>query len=405
VTLQQFEPNIILVPNFSREGLKKSFLFFRTKTVIKGRDLKDAILTLEDGTTFSGKSIGVTAYSVGEVVFNTAMTGYQEIITDPSYHKQIVTLTYPHIGNTGTNDEDNESNNSFCSGLVIRESSPISSNWRNKYSLEEFLKKNNVVGISGIDTRKLTNHLRTFGSMNACLSANGLSNDEALTEAKSFSGLAGMDLAKEVTTQNPYEFQPITQSINNQYHIVAMDFGVKANILNLLSDSGCKITVVPAQSSFDEVMSYDPDGVFLSNGPGDPEPCDYAITCIEEMLALNIPIFGICLGHQLLALASGAKTEKMKFGHHGANHPVIDTKSGVVYITSQNHGFTVNEKTVPNRVTITHKSLFDQSIQGIELKDKNAFSFQGHPEASPGPHDIQPLFEKFIRNIENAKKI
>jgi len=405
VTLQQFEPNIILVPNFSREGLKKSFLFFRTKTVIKGRDLKDAILTLEDGTTFSGKSIGVTAYSVGEVVFNTAMTGYQEIITDPSYHKQIVTLTYPHIGNTGTNDEDNESNNSFCSGLVIRESSPISSNWRNKYSLEEFLKKNNVVGISGIDTRKLTNHLRTFGSMNACLSANGLSNDEALTEAKSFSGLAGMDLAKEVTTQNPYEFQPITQSINNQYHIVAMDFGVKTNILNLLSDNGCKITVVPAQSSFDEVMSYDPDGVFLSNGPGDPEPCDYAITCIEEMLALNIPVFGICLGHQLLALASGAKTEKMKFGHHGANHPVIDTKSGVVYITSQNHGFTVNEKTVPNRVTITHKSLFDQSIQGIELKDKNAFSFQGHPEASPGPHDIQPLFEKFIRNIENAKKI
>ena len=405
MTLQQFEPNIILVPNFSREGLKKSFLFFRTKTVIKGRDLKDAILTLEDGTTFSGKSIGVTAHSVGEVVFNTAMTGYQEIITDPSYHKQIVTLTYPHIGNTGTNDEDNESNNSFCSGLVIRESSPISSNWRNKYSLEEFLKKNNVVGISGIDTRKLTNHLRTFGSMNACLSANGLSNDEALTEAKSFSGLAGMDLAKEVTTQNPYEFQPITQSKNNQYHIVAMDFGVKTNILNLLSDNGCKITVVPAQSSFDEVMSYDPDGVFLSNGPGDPEPCDYAITCIEEMLALNIPIFGICLGHQLLALASGAKTEKMKFGHHGANHPVIDTKSGVVYITSQNHGFTVNENTVPNRVTITHKSLFDQSIQGIELKDKNAFSFQGHPEASPGPHDIQPLFEKFITNIKNAKKI
>jgi len=405
VTLQQFEPNIILVPNFSREGLKKSFLFFRTKTVIEGRNLKDAILTLEDGTAFSGKSIGVAAHSVGEVVFNTAMTGYQEIITDPSYHKQIVTLTYPHIGNTGTNDEDNESSNSFCSGLVIRESSPISSNWRNKHSLEEFLKKNNVVGISGIDTRKLTNHLRTFGSMNACLSANGLSNDEALTEAKSFSGLSGMDLAKEVTTQNPYQFKPITQSINHQHHIVAMDFGVKTNILNLLSNNGCKITVVPAQSSFDQVMSYDPDGVFLSNGPGDPEPCDYAITCIEEMLRLNIPIFGICLGHQLLALASGAKTEKMKFGHHGANHPVIDTKSGIVYITSQNHGFTVNEKTVPNRVTITHKSLFDQSIQGIELKDKNAFSFQGHPEASPGPHDIQPLFEKFITNIENAKKI
>ena len=405
MTLKQFEPNIILVPNFFREGLKKSFLFFRTKTVIEGRNLKDAILTLEDGTTFSGKSIGVDSHSVGEVVFNTAMTGYQEIITDPSYHKQIVTLTYPHIGNTGTNDEDNESSNSFCSGLVIRESSPISSNWRNKYSLEEFLKKNNVVGISGIDTRKLTNHLRNFGSMNACLSANGMSNDEALIKAKSFSGLAGMDLAKEVTTQTPYEFKPKTQSIHNQYHVVAMDFGVKTNILNLLSDRGCKITVVPAQSSFDEVMSYDPDGVFLSNGPGDPEPCDYAIACIKEMLRLNIPIFGICLGHQLLALASGAKTEKMKFGHHGANHPVIDTKSGVVYITSQNHGFTVNEKTVPNQVTITHKSLFDQSIQGIELKDKNAFSFQGHPEASPGPHDIQLLFEQFIRNIENAKKI
>ena len=405
MTLKQFEPNIILVPNFFREGLKKSFLFFRTKTVIEGRNLKDAILTLEDGTTFSGKSIGVDSHSVGEVVFNTAMTGYQEIITDPSYHKQIVTLTYPHIGNTGTNDEDNESSNSFCSGLVIRESSPISSNWRNKDSLEEFLKKNNVVGISGIDTRKLTNHLRNFGSMNACLSANGMSNDEALIKAKSFSGLAGMDLAKEVTTQTPYEFKPKTQSIHNQYHVVAMDFGVKTNILNLLSDRGCKITVVPAQSSFDEVMSYDPDGVFLSNGPGDPEPCDYAISCIKEMLCLNIPIFGICLGHQLLALASGAKTEKMKFGHHGANHPVIDTKSGVVYITSQNHGFTVNEKTVPNQVTITHKSLFDQSIQGIELKDKNAFSFQGHPEASPGPHDIQLLFEQFIRNIENAKKI
>ena len=405
MTLKQFEPNIILVPNFFREGLKKSFLFFRTKTVIEGRNLKDAILTLEDGTTFSGKSIGVDSHSVGEVVFNTAMTGYQEIITDPSYHKQIVTLTYPHIGNTGTNDEDNESSNSFCSGLVIRESSPISSNWRNKDSLEEFLKKNNVVGISGIDTRKLTNHLRTFGSMNACLSANGMSNDEALTKAESFSGLAGMDLAKEVTTRTPYQFKPKTQSVNNQYHVVAMDFGVKTNILNLLSDRGCKITVVPAQSSFDEVMSYDPDGVFLSNGPGDPEPCDYAIACIKEMLCLNIPIFGICLGHQLLALASGAKTEKMKFGHHGANHPVIDTKSGVVYITSQNHGFTVNEKTVPNQVTITHKSLFDQSIQGIELKDKNAFSFQGHPEASPGPHDIQLLFEQFIRNIENAKKI
>ena len=405
MTLTQFDPNIFLVPNFSREGLKKSFPFFRTKTVTEGRHLKDAILTLEDGTTFSGKSIGIDSHSVGEVVFNKAMTGYQEIITDPSYHKQIVTLTYPHIGNTGTNDEDNESMDSFCSGLVIRESSPISSNWRNKLPLEAFLKKNNIVGISDIDTRKLTNHLRNYGSMNACLSADGLKTDEAINEAKLFSGLAGMDLAKEVTTPSPYEFKPQINSIDPQFHIVAMDFGIKTNILNILYYSGCKITVVPAQSSFEEVMSYDPDGVFLSNGPGDPEPCDYAIKCIEEMLRLNIPIFGICLGHQLLALASGAKTQKMKYGHHGANHPVINTKSGVVYITSQNHGFTVNEETVPDNVIITHKSLFDQSIQGIEVKDKNAFGFQGHPEASPGPHDIQPLFEKFITNIKNAKKI
>ncbi|MDP6146945.1 MAG: glutamine-hydrolyzing carbamoyl-phosphate synthase small subunit [Gammaproteobacteria bacterium] len=366
--------------------------------------MKDAILTLEDGTTFSGKSIGIASHTVGEVVFNTSMTGYQEIITDPSYHNQIVTLTYPHIGNTGTNDEDNESRNSFISGLVIRESSPIPSNWRNKLSLEEFMVSNQIVGISNIDTRKLTNHLRNHGSMNACLSADGLSTNDALSEAKSFPGLAGLDLAKVVSTKSPYEFSPILDSSDNQFHIVAIDFGIKANILNLLSQNGCKITVIPAQSTFDQVMSYDPDGVFLSNGPGDPEPCGYAIKCIRELLQSNIPIFGICLGHQLLAIASGAKTKKMKFGHHGANHPVIDTESGVVHITSQNHGFMVNEKTVPENVRITHKSLFDQSIQGIEITDKNAFSFQGHPEASPGPHDIQPLFEKFITNIRNAKK-
>ena len=366
--------------------------------------MKDALLILEDGTKFSGKSIGIESHSVGEVVFNTAMTGYQEIITDPSYHKQIVTLTYPHIGNTGTNDEDNESKDSFCSGLVIRESSPISSNWRNQLSLEEFLLKNQIVGISNIDTRKLTNHLRNHGSMNACLSSNGLTIDEALSEAKSFSGLAGLDLAKEVSTKSPYIFTSTADSTNQQYHVVAIDFGVKTNILNLLSKNGCKVTVLPAQSSFDEVMKHDPDGVFLSNGPGDPEPCDYAIKCIRELLKADIPIFGICLGHQLLALASGAKTEKMKFGHHGANHPVIDTQTGIVYITSQNHGFTVNEMTIPENVKVTHKSLFDQSIQGIELNDKNAFSFQGHPEASPGPHDIQPLFQKFISNINHAKK-
>ena len=366
--------------------------------------MKDAILILEDGTTFSGKSIGIDSYSVGEIVFNTAMTGYQEIITDPSYHKQIVTLTYPHIGNTGTNEEDNESKDSFSSGLVIRESSPISSNWRNKLSLEDFLVRNKIVGISNIDTRKLTNHLRNYGSMNACLAANGLSHKEALNEAKSFPGLAGLDLAKEVSTKTAYEFSPNMGNSDSIFHVVAIDFGVKTNILNLLSKNGCKVTVIPAQSSFDEVMSYDPDGVFLSNGPGDPEPCDYAIKCIRKLLELNIPLFGICLGHQLLALASGAKTEKMKFGHHGANHPVIDTETGVVYITSQNHGFTVNEKSIPENVNITHKSLFDQSIQGIELSDKNAFSFQGHPEASPGPHDIQPLFKKFITNMKNGQK-
>ena len=393
-----------MIPNFSREGLIKSFPFFEPKVGNEGRNLKDAILILEDGTTFSGKSIGIDSYSVGEVVFNTAMTGYQEIITDPSYHKQIVTLTYPHIGNTGTNDEDNESKDSFCSGLVIRESSPISSNWRNQLSLEDFLTKNQIVGISNIDTRKLTNHLRNHGSMNACLTANGLSSDEALLEARSFSGLAGLDLAQEVSTKTSYEFSPSNNNSESLFHVVAIDFGIKTNILNLLSNNGCKVTVISAKSSFDDVMSYDPDGVFLSNGPGDPEPCDYAIDCIRKLLESNIPIFGICLGHQLLALASGAKTEKMKFGHHGANHPVIDLETGVVYITSQNHGFTVNEKSIPENVNITHKSLFDQSIQGIELKDKNAFSFQGHPEASPGPHDIQPLFKKFITSMKNGKK-
>lgn len=366
--------------------------------------MKDALLILEDGTMFSGKSIGIKSHSVGEIVFNTAMTGYQEIITDPSYHKQIVTLTYPHIGNTGTNDEDNESKDSFCSGLVIRESSPIPSNWRNQISLEDFLIKNEIVGISNIDTRKLTNHLRNYGAMNACLVADGLTAEQAIAEAKSFPGLAGMDLAKEVSTKNPYIFSPSSNTSGSQYHVVAIDFGVKTNILNLLSKNGCKVTVLPAETSFDELMKYEPDGVFLSNGPGDPEPCDYAIRCITKLLETDIPIFGICLGHQLLAIASGAKTQKMKFGHHGANHPVIDTESGVVYITSQNHGFTVSEETIPENVKVTHKSLFDQSIQGIELRDKNAFSFQGHPEASPGPHDIQPLFEKFIKNIRNAKK-
>ena len=366
--------------------------------------MKDAILTLEDGTTFLGTSIGIESYSVGEVVFNTSMTGYQEIITDPSYHKQIVTLTYPHIGNTGTNREDNESQDSFCSGLIIRESSPITSSWRNELSLNDFLEINKIVGISNIDTRRLTNHLRTNGSMNGCLSSNGMNKDDAINLAKSFPGLAGMDLAKEVSTSKKYEYTSTNTANKNNHHVIALDFGVKENILNLLSQNGCKITVMPATSSFEEVISNNPDGVFLSNGPGDPEPCNYAIKCIQQLLESNIPIFGICLGHQLLALASGAKTEKMKFGHHGANHPVIEITTGEVFITSQNHGFTVNEDSIPKSLNITHKSLFDNSIQGIEIKNKLAFSFQGHPEASPGPHDIQNLFKKFIKNMNHAKK-
>ena len=365
--------------------------------------MTQALLTLEDGTIFKGNSVGSDGSSIGEVVFNTAMTGYQEILTDPSYYKQIVTLTYPHIGNTGTNLEDFESNKTYLSGLVIRESSPISSNWRNENDLQTFLREERVIAIADIDTRKLTNHLRKYGSMNGCISTDHKNVNKCIKLAKSFSGLSGLDLAKEVSVKKPYPFNPRRkQTEKSKYRVVAMDFGIKTNILNLLTDSNCEVIVVPAMTTAQEIQDLNPDGVFLSNGPGDPEPCLYAIKTIREILKNKLPVFGICLGHQLLALAAGAKTKKMKFGHHGANHPVQDLKTKEVFITSQNHGFTVDENNLPDKIIITHRSLFDDSIQGITLKNSNAFSFQGHPEASPGPHDINPLFKKFSDLMKDA---
>ena len=365
--------------------------------------MTQAVLTLEDGTIFKGNSIGSDGSSIGEVVFNTAMTGYQEILTDPSYYKQIVTLTYPHIGNTGTNLEDFESKKTYLSGLVIRESSPISSNWRNETDLQSFLREEKVIAIADIDTRKLTNHLRKHGSMKGCISTDYKNVNKCIDLAQSFTGLSGLDLAKEVTVKESYLFnQKGRKTDESKYKVVAMDFGVKTNILNLLADSNCEVIVVPAKTTAQDIMQLKPDGVFLSNGPGDPEPCLYAIETIRKILKNNVPVFGICLGHQLLALAAGAKTKKMKFGHHGANHPVQDVKTKEVFITSQNHGFTVDENDLPEEILITHRSLFDDSIQGIELKSSKAFSFQGHPEASPGPHDINPLFEKFSCLMTNA---
>lgn len=365
--------------------------------------MKTAILALEDGTFFKGISIGAMGNSTGEVVFNTAMTGYQEILTDPSYYKQIVTLTYPHIGNTGTNNEDYESRKTFAAGLVIREASLLSSSWRNETDFRDFLINENIVAIADIDTRKLTNHIRRVGSLAGHITNDTNDVDHAISKAKLFTGLNGMDLAKEVTTKINYEFES-KQYNHTKDHltIVAYDFGIKKNIINILSKFGCKIIIVPAQTKTDEVLSMKPDGIFLSNGPGDPEPCNYAIESIKEYLNKKIPIFGICLGHQLLAIASGAKTVKMKFGHHGANHPVKDLSTGNVLITSQNHGFTVDEMTIPSNVQITHRSLFDNSVQGIELNDSPAYGFQGHPEASPGPHDVSYLFEKFIKLMSNA---
>jgi len=372
-----------------------------------------AILVLEDGTVFKGVSIGADGSSVGEVVFNTSMTGYQEILTDPSYARQIVTLTYPHIGNTGTNQEDEESPAIHACGLVIRDLPLLASNFRNQASLSEYLASRNVVGIADIDTRKLTRILREKGAQAGCIIA-GENIDEAaaLAQAKAFPGLKGMDLAKEVTTAESFEWSEGSWTLTGglpqpktdcKYHVVAYDYGVKRNILRMLADRDCKLTVVPAQTPASEVLAMNPDGIFLSNGPGDPEPCTYAIEAIQAILKTDIPVFGICLGHQLLALASGAKTVKMKFGHHGANHPVKDLERDVVMITSQNHGFAADEATLPANLRATHVSLFDGSLQGIHRTDKAAFSFQGHPEASPGPHDAAPLFDHFIELIEQYK--
>lgn len=367
---------------------------------------KPAILVLADGSVFCGKSIGAEGQSVGEVVFNTAMTGYQEILTDPSYAEQIVTLTYPHIGNTGTNQEDEECGRIWAKGLVIRDLPLLASNFRNELALDDYLKQQNILGIADIDTRRLTRILRDKGAQNGCIIAgDDISEDTALVAAKEFSGLKGLDLAKEVTTESPYPWADGSWELGTgftglpegkRYKVIAYDFGAKRNILRMLVDRGCELTVVPAKTPASEVLAMSPDGVFLSNGPGDPEPCDYAIEAIKTIVAADIPTFGICLGHQLLALASGAKTQKMKFGHHGANHPVQEAATGRVMITSQNHGFAVDENSLPNTVEATHKSLFDGSLQGIHRIDKPAFSFQGHPEASPGPHDAAPLFDHFI---------
>ncbi len=370
----------------------------------------EAILALEDGTIFNGTSIGVNGYAVGEVVFNTSMTGYQEILTDPSYCQQIVTLTYPHIGNTGTNIEDMESTRTQTSGLIIRNSSLVDSSWRSTKSLNGFLKSSNTVAIADIDTRKLTQLLRERGAQSGCIMAGKIDENIAIKNAKDFPGLLGMDLAKKVTTSQLYEWKEgslyenrlsISKKNKFLYHVVAYDYGIKTNILRLLVDLGCKITVVPAETPANDVMALKPDGVFLSNGPGDPDACKYAIEAIKHFIDNSMPVFGICLGYQLLALASGAKTTKMKFGHHGANHPVLDLNTGKVIITSQNHGFAVEETTLPDNIKVTHKSLFDHTLQGIEIDNKNAFGFQGHPEASPGPQDLMYLFKKFIKMLKN----
>jgi len=372
-----------------------------------------AILALQDGTVFHGTSIGSDGQTIGEVVFNTAMTGYQEILTDPSYCRQIVTLTYPHIGNTGTNSEDMESSKIHASGLIIRDSTMLTSSWRSERSFSDFLKQGETVAIADIDTRKLTRIIREKGAQSGCIMTGAQPEEKAVEHARKFPGIAGMDLAKFVTTDESYQwcygttFGKAPRVMSRRiapYHVVAYDFGVKRNILRLLSDLDCRLTVVPAKTSAEEVFALVPDGIFLSNGPGDPEPCDYAIEAIREFLAKGIPVFGICLGHQLLALAAGAKTEKMKFGHHGANHPVQDLASGQVMITSQNHGFAVDETTLPENVETTHRSLFDGTLQGIAFTDRPAFSFQGHPEASPGPHDLLPLFERFIHFMDAQKK-
>lgn len=377
--------------------------------------IKSAILVLEDGTEFHGRSIGASGSAVGEVVFNTSMTGYQEILTDPSYSRQIVTLTYPHIGNVGTNPADEESSHVHAQGLVIRDLPLITSNYRSKEDLSAYLSRHNIVAIADIDTRKLTRLLREKGAQNGCIIAGDAPDvAAALARAKAFPGLKGMDLAKEVTTQKSYSWTQGSWTLSDElpapkdeselpYHVVAYDFGAKSNILRMLTDRGCRLTVVPAQTSAEEVLKMAPDGIFLSNGPGDPEPCDYAISAIKEFLTTEIPVFGICLGHQLLALASGASTVKMKLGHHGGNHPVKDLDRNVVMITAQNHGFAIDKEDLPECLRVTHTSLFDHTVQGIHRTDKPAFSFQGHPEASPGPHDAAPLFDHFIELINTYR--
>ena len=370
-----------------------------------------AVLVLADGAVFKGASIGATGHSAGEVVFNTAMTGYQEILTDPSYMGQIVTLTYPHVGNTGTNAEDVESSKCYASGLIIRDLPTLASNWRMQETLPAYLKRNGVVAIANIDTRRLTRLIREKGAQNGCILTGGDDIDaisKALAIAKAAPNMAGLDLAKVVSCTQAYAWNESTWALaagygkqeNPNFHVVAYDYGIKHNILRMLAERGCRITVVPAQATAEAAISLKPDGVFLSNGPGDPEPCDYAVAAIAEIIHKDIPVFGICLGHQLLALASGAKTMKMKFGHHGANHPVQDLATKKVYITSQNHGFAADEKTFPANVRITHKSLFDGTCQGLERTDKQAFSFQGHPEASPGPHEVGYLFDRFVQMME-----
>ncbi|PXX94834.1 glutamine-hydrolyzing carbamoyl-phosphate synthase small subunit [Halomonas sp. LBP4] len=380
---------------------------------------RPAILALEDGSVFHGTAIGADGQTSGEVVFNTAMTGYQEILTDPSYTRQIVTLTYPHIGNTGINREDVESGAIAAAGLVIRDLPLLASSFRSEQSLSDYLKGQNVLGIADIDTRRLTRILRDKGAQNGAILAGPVASgdgavERALEAARAFPGLKGMDLAKVVSCQTPYEWSEGEWTLGEgyadtglgerPYHVVAYDYGVKRNILRMLASRGCRLTVVPAQTPASEVMAMNPDGVFLANGPGDPEPCDYAIKAIGEILETELPVFGICLGHQLLALASGAKTVKMKFGHHGANHPVQDLDSGQVMITSQNHGFAADEATLPANVRATHRSLFDGSLQGIERTDRPAFSFQGHPEASPGPRDVAPLFDRFIEMMKARRQ-
>ena len=378
--------------------------------------IHSALLALQDGSLFYGQSVGVQGKSVGEVVFNTSITGYQEILTDPSYYQQIVTLTQPHIGNVGTTHEDDESGKTFVSGLVIRDLPTHLSNWRSEESLGQFLVKNGVVGIADIDTRRLTRILRDKGAQNGCIVAgDNLDEAAAIQAAVEFPGLKGADLARLVSTEKSYDWSQGTWSLEQgmpqpgtaragAYYVIAYDFGIKRNILRILSDYGCRLRVVPAETRAGDVLREKPDGVFLSNGPGDPDPCDYAITAIREILASGVPVFGICLGHQLLSLAAGARTSKMKFGHHGANHPVQELATGRVMITSQNHGFAVDEESLPRDLQATHRSLFDGTLQGVQHTEYPAFSFQGHPEASPGPHDVKPLFDHFIELMKKYKQ-